>query len=80
MNPTQENDINEAFFLLNTLVNDLEKKETLNPGMMVNKRAFRGKSLDKLEKDLAEAFAILGQMKVYQKMHDSCSMKCHNAG
>ena len=61
--PIQEDDINEAFFLLNTLVNDLEKKETLDP-RMVGKRAFRGKTLDKLEKDLAEAFTILDQMKV----------------
>ena len=65
-----ESDINEAFFLLNSIASDLGTKG--NPPLRtlaLSKRGFRGKTLDQLEKDLAEAFAILDKMEVH---HITC--------
>merc|ERR550532_345833 len=60
-----ESDINEAFFLLNSIANDLGAKGNAPlRGLALSKRGFRGKTLDQLEKDLAEAFAILDKMEV----------------
>ena len=64
-----ESDINEAFFLLNSIASDLGTKG--NPPLRtlaLSKRGFRGKTLDQLEKDLAEAFAILDKMEVLHHM------------
>ena len=64
-----ESDINEAFFLLNSIASDLGAKGNAPlRSLALSKRGFRGKTLDQLEKDLAEAFAILDKMEVLHHM------------